>query len=218
MDADPSVPADVRPARGRPRAEHAHEVEQRILEAAGKLFLKQGYSRTTYEQLVKEAHVSKTTLYARFPTKPQLFAAVVRSNIAIFREHVVVGSGTGTPQERLVDLVTQLADATLTSSNMALMRITVAEAESFPELAREGFRIGFGDSVKSISECLEEVASFPSAESARPWAERFVETTLHPLYTRGLFGEDLTGLRAKARRDICQVAAILFSKLAENQS
>lgn len=216
MDAVPSEPTNARPARGRPRAGHAHEIDERILEAASELFLNQGYSRTTYEQVIKKAHASKTTLYTRFPTKSDLFTAVVRRSLAILRERVVVGSGTGTPQERLVDLATQLADATLSSLSVALMRITAAEAESFPELAREGFRIGFGDSVRSVTDCLVEVAVFPSAESARPWAERFVETALLPLYMHAFFGEDLAGLRTRARRDISQVAAVLFSKLTEN--
>lgn len=205
-----------RPGRGRPRAQRAHEVEQRILEAAGELFLAQGYPRTTYEQLVEKANVSKTTLYTRFPVKSELFGTFVRRSVANFRARVAIEFAVGTPEECLIDLAVQLADATLTGPSMALMRVTAAEAESFPELAREGFRIGFNESVKSITSCLVGLALFSNTESARPWAERFVETALHPLYMHALFGEELGGLRARARHDIPQVAAILMAELAKD--
>ena len=204
---------DARPSRGRPRAERSNEVQQRILDVATELILRQGYSRTTYEQIVGEAHVSKTTLYARFPTKPELFAAVVRGRIGAFRQHIVMTSEDATPLDCLVDVAIQLADATLAGPSIALMRVTASEAQSFPDLAREGFRIAFEESVASVSECLVEAGSFPSVDLARPCAGRFVETALHPLYMQALFGEDPFELRAKARRDVREVAAALFLTL-----
>ena len=61
--AHPSGPAAEHPAapeaaprrRGRPRAGEEGEVERRLLVAASRLFLEQGYGRTSLEQVAEAA-------------------------------------------------------------------------------------------------------------------------------------------------------------------
>lgn len=68
---DPSEPP---PRRGRPRS---HDRIQRVLDAATSQFLKLGYERTSMESVAQEAGVSKVTVYSYYPSKDDLFAAVV---------------------------------------------------------------------------------------------------------------------------------------------
>lgn len=63
--------------RGRPSPETAARIDQEILLAARDLFFAQGYESTSMAMIVKAAGVSKTTLYARYATKADLFKATL---------------------------------------------------------------------------------------------------------------------------------------------
>jgi endonuclease III len=207
------------PRRGRPRADHAGQVEQRILDAAAATFLTQGFGRTTLDHIAEVAHVSKTTLYGRFPTKEVLFAAMVSAAVQTFQSRMALTPTAGTLKERLIQMGIELAEATLTPESIALMRVTSAEADAFPEVARQGFRIGFDACVRCIAECLAVTASDGAEASllpekiatVTPMAARFVEMALHPLYMHAFFGADLAHLRHRAVRDVAAVAEILLA-------
>lgn len=61
---------------------NAPERRQRILDAARYLILRQGLRATTMEGVAREAGVAKPTLYAYFPDKDAVFAAIVDELIA----------------------------------------------------------------------------------------------------------------------------------------
>ena len=107
------APAAVR--RGRPRRESAGEVEERILDAATKVFLERGFEGASIEDIAEAARAGKPTIYARFPGKEDLFAAVVmrkvRQNTSLAgRAAAAAGSTT---EERLNALATALLERAL---------------------------------------------------------------------------------------------------------
>jgi AcrR family transcriptional regulator len=53
------------------------ERRQRILEAARHLVLRHGLRGTTMEAIAREAEIAKPTLYAQFPDKDAIYAAIV---------------------------------------------------------------------------------------------------------------------------------------------
>jgi AcrR family transcriptional regulator len=55
----------------------ADQISKRILEAAYKLFRRQGYSRVTMDDIAAEARLTKRTLYHHFNSKDQLLANVL---------------------------------------------------------------------------------------------------------------------------------------------
>ncbi len=71
---NPQASAATPPQRGRPRDP---ERVERVLAAAGQLFLEQGFERTTMDQVARQAGVAKMTVYSYFPTKEALFEAAV---------------------------------------------------------------------------------------------------------------------------------------------
>lgn len=199
------------PRRGRPRADQAGQVEQRILDAATATFLAQGFGRTTLDQIAEVAHVSKTTLYGRFPTKQVLFAAVVSASVQTLQVQMNLTPTGGTLKERLIQVGIGLAAATLTPESIALMRVTSAETDAFPEVARQGFQIGFGACVRCVAECLAATTSEDAIAAVTPMAVRFVEMALHPLYMHAFFGAELGYLRDRAVRDVAEVTEILLA-------
>ena len=67
---------------GRPPRELAGEVEERILDAAAKVFLKRGFEGASVDEIADVARAGKPTIYARFPGKEALFAAVMARTCA----------------------------------------------------------------------------------------------------------------------------------------
>lgn len=207
--------------RGRPRREDAGEVEERILNAASAVFHEHGFGRATMDQIAEAARAGKTSLYSRYPTKAELFAAVVRRSSAQFAERMSIVITTGSLRERMIATGIELADATLTAESIALMRSTSAEAEAYPDVAQEGFAIGFGECVRSVAASLADPGALdPDTELARvtPVATRFVEMALHPLYMHAFFGADLEVLRERARAEVVQVADVLLPLVEDGDS
>src|SRR6476646_2739104 len=71
--------ADDAPAR-RGRRKEARPGE--LLDAALDLFVEKGFAATRSEEVAARAGVSKGTLFLYFPSKEELFKAVVRENIS----------------------------------------------------------------------------------------------------------------------------------------
>jgi AcrR family transcriptional regulator len=59
------------------RREQAARTRQRILDAAGDLFVRQGYGTTSIRQIADAAQVASDTVYATFGSKARLLTAVV---------------------------------------------------------------------------------------------------------------------------------------------
>jgi AcrR family transcriptional regulator len=67
---------DVKGHKRTRRAEKAQQTQQRIIDAAARLFLQRGYVPTTIEAIAEEADVAVETVYARFGNKTSLMVAV----------------------------------------------------------------------------------------------------------------------------------------------
>lgn len=69
------------PKRGRPSLEQVVAIDRAILDAARRIFLKEGYDALAMDSVAAELGVSKGTLYARHPSKEALLKAVLESAI-----------------------------------------------------------------------------------------------------------------------------------------
>lgn len=216
QDRSKKNPTSPRPRPGRPRADQAGEVERRILDAATAIFLEHGFGRSTLDHVAERAHVGKTTLYSRYATKEALFEAVVRKCVETFLQDMDTEPARGTLEEKLVQVGTALAEATLTPYVISIMRITLAETDRFPEIAKEAFRLGFGACVQSIADALKTAVEPLSDELALEVGRRFVELALHPLYFHAFFGDDLGFLNRRVTKDVAQVARMLSKDLDQS--
>jgi AcrR family transcriptional regulator len=75
-------PVKGRTEAGRRREEHARHRRQRVVEAASRLFLEQGYLATTIEAIAREASVAPATVYQAFGTKQAILARILDLTIA----------------------------------------------------------------------------------------------------------------------------------------
>jgi len=108
---------------------------QQVLEAAGALFIAQGYGKVSMEAVAKQAQVSKATLYAHFPSKDVLFATIVAEACA----HNAIGDNSFPAHvddigAALRQIGVRLLSFLMLDRTMAIYRVTVAESARFPEL------------------------------------------------------------------------------------
>ncbi|MET0371937.1 MAG: TetR/AcrR family transcriptional regulator [Sphingobium sp.] len=125
----PSPPAlSRREARRRERRES-------ILTLAARSFLESGYAATTMSGIAAKMGGSKGTLWSYFPSKEELFAAVLDHQTTAYRERL---SRILDPCEELVPTLSRFCHALLekvTSPDaIALNRLVTAEASRFPEV------------------------------------------------------------------------------------
>lgn len=148
--ADPaSFAAASRRKGGRPTRRSAEEIGRRIMAAARKLFLTNGFSATSMDAVAAEAQVSKATLYARHRDKETLFQALALDVIESLmrRSDAPEVTAPGLPlRMRLEALAEQIALVRTIPEAQGLMRAMVMEGERFPNLAmllrEEGERRG----------------------------------------------------------------------------
>ncbi len=79
-----------------------------IMTSARKLFSRYGLRKTTVDEIAKEAHVGKGTVYNYFRSKEEVFKAVVEEEAKIFRNELKKAvSSEPTPEKKLRAYVTR---------------------------------------------------------------------------------------------------------------
>ena len=132
-------PSDTkRRSRGRPSAEQAAELREAFLTAALESFLDKGYAATSIEAISRDAGVAKITIYRQFSSKEELFREVVHSAVTGARANMQAGvlhRGTD-DRELLLELIERMYVSATEPKTLALLRLVIAEAVRFPELAK----------------------------------------------------------------------------------
>ncbi|MGC2398452.1 MAG: TetR/AcrR family transcriptional regulator [Acidobacteriaceae bacterium] len=113
----------------------AERVTNRLLDAASKLFMERGFEATSMSEIARHARASKETFYRHFPTKDNLFRAVVIRGAKFIAAELSAVLLTNEPPERALAAFGELfLDRVLSSGSIAFQRIMTMERERFPEL------------------------------------------------------------------------------------
>lgn len=110
---------------------------QELLDAALDLFAEKGFAATRTEEVAARAGVSKGTLYLYYPSKEELFKAVVRQNLSalIAAGEELVSGFDGSTSELLRVLLMTWWERVGSTSAAGIHKIVFAEVRNFPELA-----------------------------------------------------------------------------------
>jgi AcrR family transcriptional regulator len=114
-------------ARGRARI-------AKILEAATELFLEVGYEQTSIDAILVQSGGSKSTLYAYFPTKQDLFRSVIDS--VVDNDVGAALDPAGNARLVLTEFAVNRQRVVLSPRHRAVLGLVIAERERFPDLAR----------------------------------------------------------------------------------
>lgn len=138
-------------------AADASPKRRQILDAAGKVFLADGYAAASMDAIARAANVSKATLYAYFPGKDALFGAMVAERCAamLAQNRFVGDHGAPLPEalHRLVDFWLRFL---LNPEVVGTYRTVLAEGARFPDLARAFFEAGPALGLAWIAEWIAE--------------------------------------------------------------
>ncbi len=146
---------------GRPAACEVVDRMKHLLDIATEVFLEHGYESANVSEITARAGASKNTIYSRYPTKSELFIAVVTRKT---RELQEMYAKTLVPKEPLAKVLSEFRTSLLRSLSQpelrALHQVVVAESPEFPKLANAFWEIGPKRSVTMLQDCLAKHPEF----------------------------------------------------------
>lgn len=204
---------------GRPPRARAGEVEERILDAATRVFLERGFGGASIEEIAETARAGKPTIYARFPGKQALFTAVVARRVQQSTAPETITVTGATIEERLASVATIILRRVLVAESVGLMRAAIAEAQRFPDLASSVHRMARERGTEAIALLVRGLAeadgmgNLPAFAPDRLTAttRRFVDLNLLPMMLRALFGEDLSVLHDEVAPHVASTVAFFLA-------
>lgn len=127
--------AESPPLHKRERRKEARPGE--LLEAALDLFVEKGYAATRVEEVAARAGVSKGTLFLYFPSKEDLFKAVVRENVVatVAQGAAELAQFQGSSSELLEWMMLQWWRRYGATKASGISKLVMSEASNFPDLA-----------------------------------------------------------------------------------
>jgi len=126
----------IQPARRWRRRKDARPAE--IVTAALEVFAERGFSAARLDDVAARAGISKGTLYLYFPSKEELFKAVVREALLPNLERVerLLRAHPGPAAAQLEMMIGQIGTLLQGTQIGVIPKLIIAEAGNFPELAR----------------------------------------------------------------------------------
>lgn len=123
---------------GRPTAKQATELRESVLYAALSAFMERGFEAASIEGIARSAKVAKITLYRQFGTKEELFHEVTRHAQARVRQNLqaFLNPDEHVSEDVVREIIVRIHEALTHPEYLAVLRMVIAEAERFPQVAR----------------------------------------------------------------------------------
>ena len=160
---DPADDASRRRTRRRP-----DDLRQQILEAAGEVFLRDGYANTSLDAVIERVGGSKRAIYSHFGSKDDLLAAMlIDISEQVLRTIPETDEATHDDvRASLTHVANAVMRALMDPRTVALYRLVVAEGVRRPELAETFLRSGPGRAAAALAK-LAERSSLPAPAEIR---------------------------------------------------
>lgn len=168
---------------------------EELLNIAAEIFLSEGFNGASTNAIARRANASKATFYSRFPTKEDLFLAVIEHRMDRISKAVVpVLSTDAPPAIALHEYGSKLVRTVLTREQVAFIRMIGMEAERFPKLAQRFFELGPGRGQKILTAYMRQSSErgYLRPENPERMAEHFIS-----LISGGDVRWFILGLRSK---------------------
>ena len=166
---------------------------EHLLDVATAVFLQQGF-------------------YSRFPTKDELFVAVIaRKCNLLFKEASARILSGGTIAEVLIGFSRALVDRALSSESIALYRIVYMESGRFPALGSMFYEAGPARGLDLLGNYVKDQMDAKKLRNADPAmaAAHFLDMTVARLVTKALLGIN-PNPSEKERTKVIESAADVF--------
>jgi AcrR family transcriptional regulator len=185
-----------------------------VLDAAFETFIELGYEAASVAEIARRAGCSKQTIYSRFPTKADLFKAVIRRGTdsfhQIFSEILVPDQAV---EKVLYKYGENLAHVLQQPDAQKFFRTVIAASKSFPEMAEFFWEHGSQQGKKHLAEYLRLQASAGILNIEHPIlaAQMFESLCLGPGLVMTTMGLQLPDSPAQMRRHVQEAVRIFLA-------
>ena len=163
-----------------------------IVAAALAVFAERGFAAARTEDIAARAGISKGALYLYFPTKEDLFRAVVREavvpNIEAFGAQLAV-SDLPFPAV-LRAMLPRFAETVASTRLGAVAKMVVGESGNFPELARVWYDIVISPAIALISDLIARAQERGEIRPGDPRTHAF--SIMGPMFMSVIWRETFT--------------------------
>ena len=155
--------APLRRTRGRPRPETVAVIEEVLFATARAEFIAHGYGGASLARIVRNAGISKTTLWSRYPDKAALFRVIIQRQMEEVNTAATLDLH-GSERDLAGGLIAYGRHAlsmSLQGDVGAVSRLIAAESGRFPEIGQaslERSRLGVAQVAEFIRHCTEHDA------------------------------------------------------------
>ena len=162
-----------------------------MLAIARAAFLREGYSAASVSEIAAKVGGSKATLYSYFPSKRDLFAAVIEEEVRLMLAPLFEMSETqGDVRTVLERFARRFLDMLLSEDTVAFYRLVVAESARFPEIGQAAYHIGVQHGLDRLADYF--LAAMERGELRRTEASvavaQFMDLCAGELHRKRLFG------------------------------
>jgi TetR/AcrR family transcriptional regulator, mexJK operon transcriptional repressor len=203
-----------RRSAGRPAADEAERRIESLLDVAARVFIENGYEGTTLEKIARRANASKQTLYSRYPSKSDLFTAMMNricqagfSRIAdIFRPDRPL-------DEALKSYAWELIQPLVDKEMVRLNRTIICAAERFPDVGKMFWNMGPERAHNVMAEFVRDRITKGELRKGDPdeLADLFLAMCSGRFWAQGLFGFQQRFARSEIDHYIDQVVQTFLS-------
>jgi AcrR family transcriptional regulator len=171
-------------------ARRGDKLREHILWIAKDVFLEMGFERASMDVVASRAETSKRSVYAHFENKEKLFLAVIELVRGLFLDRLrMPGDYSDKPAEALIMFCGRYLEILLYRASIQMIRVSMAEADRFPEQASQYFDQLFTQVHSRIDAYLKATFRL-SAPTSREAAHKLLGSLLYPRLPRALFGID----------------------------
>jgi len=169
-------------------SKRGNDLREHILYEAKNVFLEMGFERASMDIIAARAQTSKRTLYAHFESKEKLYLAIIE----LVRELSLSklkwpDDYSNDPTEALVLFCGRFLEGLLFAWTIRMCRMSIAEAERFPEGAARYFDVIFTAPHERLSAYLGETFGLSETTSSEA-AQLLLGRIIYPRFPRALFG------------------------------
>jgi TetR/AcrR family transcriptional repressor of mexJK operon len=141
---------------GRPPAAQVESRNMELLDAATEVFLEAGFAGAKMAAIARRAGASMETLYARYPTKAELFAALIERKASGLLHLIGSLSPDTKPREALTYYAMQIVTMMTSPDTQKFHRLVIAGSMGSPELGEMFWKAGPGRGHDLIRAYLNE--------------------------------------------------------------
>lgn len=136
--------------------------EDKILSAAGRMFIQHGFEGVSMDVIAKVAGVARQTLYNRFPDgKESLFGAVAERMWQAFPVMAIASDeeALSSPEEGLRRIGLGVAQFWSPPLAVDFLRLVISEGHRFPQLIKRFFEVGKTPAVSAVRNYIAELGN-----------------------------------------------------------